>query len=386
MTARTLYPRSLWLFSVLGVPLGITFAALALVLFTDVGTLPFDRGDLWWLLGLIPLSGALFVYGAARRKRGLERFASSSLAPVLAASMSPGRQTLRAALLVLAVGLIIAAMIGPRWGIFMEKQKVQGIDIVVALDVSRSMLARDVAPNRLERAKREIRQQLTERAVFGGTNRLALLTFAGSTSLKVPMTTDHLTFRTRLEQLQIGSAPRGGTAIGEAIRAGIDLFARSPEGATKVLLLLTDGEDHEGAPEDAAKEAKDAGILVYTVGVGDPSRTVGAEVPIADAPDAKTLIHDGQIVFSKLDVTGLRAIAEAGGGAFAAVQDLYQLVNLLASKKKTELTVEERLRHKPQYQWFVALALLMLGLENTISDRRTAAMAMQRVWQQESTE
>ena len=386
MSRRKLYPLSTWVLWVLLLPLATLAMGIMLVGATDIGDLPFDNPGLWWTAGAVPLAGILFLYGLARRRGALPRFASDQLAPLLAARVSPTRQAVRAALCVLAVAMLSAAILGPRWGIYLEKQKVHGVDIVVAVDLSRSMLAGDLEPNRLERAKREIRQQLTERAVFRRAHRLALLAFAGSTSLRVPLTTDHLSFRSKLDGLTVGGIPRGGTAIAEALRDAADLFARSPEQATKVILLFTDGEDHEGGPVETAREIhEEQGIRVFTIGVGDPTRTVGAQVPTGGAGGSKPLLYDGQIVFSKLDVTGLRRIAEAGRGQYAPIQDLHVLVDGISSMWQTELSTEERQQHRPRYQWLVALALVLLGLETLIGERRPVTEELRRVWQQEGT-
>jgi len=385
VSRRELYPLSTWLFWVIAVPLSLTALGIVVVATTEIGELPFDNPGLWWLGGAVPVAGLLYLYGLARRRRALSRFASPQLVPLLAARVSPQRQAIRASLFVLATVMLVGAIVGPRWGIRLEKQKVYGVDVAVVVDVSRSMAAGDVDPNRIERAKREIRQQLTERAVFKRAHRLALLAFAGSTSLRVPLTTDHVSFRAKLESLSVGSMPRGGTAIGEALRDASDLFAKSPKEATKVVLLFTDGEDHEGGPIESAREIYERqGIRVFTVGVGDPSRTIGAEVPAEDGSSRKPLLYDGQIVFSKLDVSGLRAIAEAGHGQYAPVQDFHVLVDAVSDMWRSELTTEERKRHIPRYQWFVAAALILLGLESIIGECKPRADELQRVWQQEA--
>ena len=386
MSLQTLYPAWMWVLWVLIVPLVILAGGIAL-LATDIGDLPFDNPELWWLGAAVPLAGLIYLYGMTRRRRSIRRFTSSQLAPLLAARMSPGRQAFRAGLTVTAIVMLVAAILGPRWGIYMEKHKVHGVDIVVAVDVSRSMLAQDVEPSRLERAKGEIRQQLTERAVFQRAHRLALLAFAGTTSLKVPLTTDHLAFRSKLANLSMYSAPRGGTAITQAIHAATDLFAKSPEEASKIILLFTDGEDHEGNSIEAVKEAyENHGIRVFTIGVGDPARTVGAEVPASDAGDGKQVLYDGQIVFSKLDVVGLKEMAEAGHGEYAPVQDVHVLVDAISKMRQEELSAEERQRHKPRYQWFVAMALLLLGSVTMMKDyAKNDAGPPRRVWQAESS-
>lgn len=384
MNRRVLYPPALWSTWTMIVPFGVMALAALVVATSDAKTLVFDNPQLWWLGAVIPVTGLLWLYGVGRRRRALNAFASAQLAPLLASTVSPSRQAIRAGMTILAVVMIVSALIGPRWGMYLEKQRVFGVDVVVALDVSRSMLANDLQPNRLERAKRDLRQQLTERGAFKNAHRLGLLAFAGTTSLRLPLTTDHVAFRSKLDALRVGAVPRGGTAIAQAIAAAVDLFAKSPQQATKVVLLCSDGEDHEGGPVEEAQAAlKEYGIHVFTIGVGDPKRTVGAEVPAADGRVSKPLLHDGQIVFSKLDVEGLRTIANAGGGDYASIEELNRVVDKIANMRTTELTTEERVRHQPQYQWFVAVALLLLGLEMMIREvRPDTSNDLQRTWQQ----
>jgi len=382
---RTVYPIGPWLFWTLALPLAVVAMGAAITVSVDVQTLLFDHPHLWWLGGAVPLAGLLALYSMYRKRRILARFASNGLAPILTSTLSSSKQACRAGLFVLAVTCVVAGIIGPRWGIYLSKEKVRGVDVVVALDVSRSMLATDVAPNRLEAAKQRIRQQLTERTVFKRANRFGLVAFAGSTSLRLPLTTDTLAFRAKLEALSPSDVPRGGTAIAQAIRRSVDLFARSPEEATKVLLLVTDGEDHEGDPIAEAQLAwEEHGIRVYTVGVGDPSSAAGARVPESEQ-SSKPLLHDGQIVFSKLNVETLRQVASAGHGQYVAIEQLHQLVNAIAGMHQVELSTEDRIRHTPRYQWFVLAALLLLAAETIMRDVRTVdEKAPQRVWQQEA--
>jgi len=383
MNKEHLYRIRHWWFWVVVAPLVLAGAVLALAATVKTDVLAFDGSKYWWTAFAIPIGGLLLVYGAWRRRLSLDRFTSGMLAPLLASRYSPRRAVIRGALLVGTLAFIVAATLGPRWGMYLEKQKAYGIDVVVAFDVSRSMLVTDVTPNRLERAKRELRQQLVERGAFQQGSRLALIAFAGTTSLKVPLTTDHLAFQKKLDALNVGSVPRGGTAIAEAIRSGTDLLSKSPEHATKVILVVTDGEDHEGGPVEAAEAAhKEQNINVFCIGVGDASRTAGAEVP--GPQGGKPLLYDGQIVFSKLDVDQLRKISMAGGGTYAPLDELPRLVTRMASMKKTELSVEERVRHKPQYQWFLLAGMILLAIETMLSELRSvAADEPSRVWQLE---
>lgn len=386
MKPRTLYPIWLWSIWALMLPLALMAAAAAVVALSDVQTLVFDGAELWWVGVVVPIAGAATMYGVFRRRRALLRFAAVPVAPLLVTSIQPGRAAFRAGLFVVSLVLLAAALVGPRWGRYLEKQRVHGVDVVVALDVSRSMLAGDLQPNRLERAKQDLRQQLTERGAFRNAHRLGLIAFAGTTSLRLPLTTDHVAFRSKLDAVKVGSVPKGGTAIAQAIRKAVDLFERSPQDATKIILLVTDGEDHEGDPVAAAKEAwAGKGIRVYTIGVGDPNRTVGAEVPAGEGSAAKPLLHQGQIVFSKLDVEGLRRIAEGGGGEFSTIEALPRAVDRIAGMKGSELSTEERMRHRPQYQWFVAAAMLLLMIEGLLGEvGRVSTAAVQRTWQTEN--
>jgi Ca-activated chloride channel family protein len=368
----------------LGVPLLALLSGVAVFLFTELGDIPFDNPDLWWVSAVVPVAGGLLVLAALRRRRSLERFASPALAPVLTGGFQPQRQALRSGMLVLALLLLVAALLGPRWGMYVQKQEAYGVDVVVALDVSRSMLARDVEPSRLERAKREITAQLTERSIFGRGNRLGLLAFAGSTSMKVPLTLDHGFFESAVDRLDTASAPRGGTAIAQAIAEAGAFFRASPPEATKLIIVFTDGEDHEGDPVDEARRMyEEYGIRTYTIAVGDPTSPSGAQVPASPDPGAGPLVHDGQIVFSKIDVDGLRGIAEAGGGRFATVRDFHRVVEGIAELEQHHLTTEERMRHRPQYQWFLAGAIILLLAEPMISDRRRRVDGPIRLWQQE---
>lgn len=384
MKPRPVYPLGPWLFWALGLPLAGMVLGTTLVATVNVDTLLFDHPRLWWIGACVPLAGLIVVASVYRKRAMLSRFASGALSPLLARSVSPGKQALRRGLLVLAVMFISAGIVGPRWGIYLSKVKVRGVDVVVAVDVSRSMLAGDMPPNRLTVAKERVRQQLTERTVFRRANRFGLLAFAGSASLRLPLTTDALAFRVKLDALDTSSALRGGTAIAQAIRRASDMFARSPEEATKVLLVVTDGDDHEGDPTAEAQLAwEEHGIHIYTVGAGVANSTAGARVP--ESPGSgKPLLHDGQIVFSKLDVETLKKVATVAHGQYVPLEQLHQLVDAIADMHQSELSTEDRIRHTPRYQWFVLVALLLLAMETLTGESRPVSeTAPVRLWQQE---
>ncbi len=381
------YPRWTILTWTLILPAALIGLGLVVVVTTQVGDLPFDNGDLWWLVLGVPVASLLTLYSAARKRAALTKFASERLAPLLVTRFSPGRSAMRGGLRLIALIMLVAAILGPRWGMYLQEEEVRGIDVAVVVDVSNSMLARDVAPSRMANAKEQIRQQLTERSVFDGQHRLALMAFAGSTSTRLPLTTDQLAFREKLKSMRVHSVSRGGTDIGRAIDDATDLFTRSAEGATKIILLITDGEDQEGRAVEAAKRCYDEhGISVFTVGVGDSASTTGAQIPSSPDRAGKPLLYDGQLVFSKLDIEGLRKIAQAGHGRYTPLENLNLLVSALAGMRKTALSTEERMRHKPRYQYFLTLALILLAAETCLGERRPSAEErFERVWQQEAT-
>ncbi|MCH9058231.1 MAG: VWA domain-containing protein [Planctomycetes bacterium] len=361
-------------------------ALIALLLVADPEATSFDRLDLGWLAALSPAAGLMMYYGGVRRRRARAAFSSAKLAPLLTVRLSLARRAFRGGLVAVALLLTAAAVVGPRWGTYLEERKAFGVDIVVALDVSRSMYARDLSPNRIEHAKRVIRQQLAERSTLGGSNRLGLLAFAGNTSMKAPLSLDHTFFRNAVDRTHVGSAPRGGTAIAAAIREAANFFSASSEEATKIILVFTDGEDHDSDPVGAAREAYETdGVRTFMIGVGDMTSPTGAQVPESDAPGARPLLYDGQIVFSKPDVVGMRLIAEAGDGRYASLGDFPLLVDAIAEMQRTHLSTEHRVRHKPQYQWFLAAALVLLTLETMLGDAsRAAEPGPVRAWQQEA--
>lgn len=344
-------------------PCALLGSAVTIWALAGASELPLDGAGYAPWLAAIPAAGGLLIWSVVRRRRGVQQF-GGELAPALTATLDCGRSALRGGLNVLAILLTALALLGPRWGRGTERLTGFGVDIVVALDVSRSMWAQDVAPDRLTRAKREI-----ERLTLNPSNRLGLLAFAGSASMKVPLTLDQAFFRSALEKLDPSSAPRGGTAIAEAIYAAGDFFAASPEGATRVILVFTDGEDHEGDPVRAAQEVhEEYGAIVYAVGVGDPNLAAGAQVPV-EAGGKEPLVHEGQIVFSKLNMTALAQVAEAGGGEAVEVAAFRTVVERVEGLEKGKLVDEERLRYTPRYQLFLALGLGALTVQTLLAER-----------------
>jgi Ca-activated chloride channel family protein len=292
--------------------------------------------------------------------------------PTLAAligSADWARRRRKAALLTLATACLLLALVGPQWGFHWEDVKRRGVDLIIALDVSKSMLAQDVKPNRLERAKLAIQELIP---LLKG-DRIGLVVFAGTGFLQCPLTVDYGAFGLILADVSTDAIPRGGTSISQAIRTGLSGFEAS-QAESRALVLITDGEDHEGRAQAAADEAAKAGVKIFAVGIGTPE---GELVPVIDEQGSRTFLKDGEgrTVKSRLDESVLQRIALQTGGSYARATATAFGLDLLyreriATMKAQEQEAGRQKRHELRYQWPLALALLLLCAEMMLSDRR----------------
>lgn len=368
---------SIWL-TVAGGTLGLVLVGLSLWLTPIARALRLDAPQFAGLATIPLVALSLVLLAAVVRGKQLGRW-SGKLGGLLVQRLDPTREALRSALPIWAMVLLVAAILGPRWGHGAKPMESNGLDLVVAVDVSRSMLAQDVPPSRLERVKEEV-----ERLMLSPSNRLGLLAFAGSASMKCPLTLDYAFFRSQLENLEVNGAPRGGTALAEAIYAAGDFFSNRPVEGTRAVLLFTDGEDHEGDPYAAAQTVlHDQGVHVYTIIVGDPSRPAGAEVP---GREGRPLVYQGQIVYSKPDPDRLQRVATAGGGRCVALEDFRGLLRDLDRLERSRVQAQSGDIGDPIYQFFVAAALGLLTAQTLIGPwrRRAQREAFVRIWQQEA--
>jgi len=315
-------------------------------------------------LVLVPLLLAFFSWSFRRRQRDLARFVDVPLLTTVAPDLDPRRRRARAALSVLAAASMAVALAGPMWGFRWQEVRSEGIDLVIALDTSRSMLATDVAPNRLARAKLAIQDLLTE---LGG-DRVALIPFAGTSFVQCPLTLDRDALRESLEAIEVGIIPRGGTNLPAAIESSLEAF-EGRQGNHQAIVLITDGESHEGELDEAVTLAKDRGVKVFTVGIGTPD---GELIPAETGGYLKD--RKGQVVKSRLDEATLQKIAIDTGGVYlhAAGVDLglgslYRDHIATMDKRELESTMERRYEHR--YQLPLALALLLLAGELVIGER-----------------
>jgi Ca-activated chloride channel family protein len=321
----------------------------------------------WTLLALwfLPAAAGLLVYAQLKRSWAAQAFVDPVMAQRL---MPPGgmmRAWLKGSLTVLGLGLLIVAAAQPRFGVYFEQVVQRGADIVILLDVSKSMLAQDVGQSRLDKAKSDIRELLKRL----GRDRVGMVVFAGKPVVKSPLTTDHGFFLSVLERIDTDSAPRGGTRIGDGLRKCLALM---PEGSDRdrVVVLITDGEDHESSPQEAAEDAGKQGVRILAVGLGDA--TDGARIPFEDASGERGYVkYDGQEVWSKLDGALLKDITDATQGAYIpAGTKVYNLGQFyedhLAGLSRSEFREEERRQRKEQFQWFLFFGIALLVVELAI--------------------
>ena len=321
----------------------------------------------FWLLALLPLLAVFCLWALARRQRGLEAFASADMAPRLTGNVSRARQYLRYVLVLAGLGLLMLALTAPQFGAKLAMAQHRGIDLVIALDLSRSMLAQDLKPNRLERAKYQIRQLLD---LLEG-DRVGLVVFAGRAFVQCPLTLDYGTVRLFLDIVDTETVPVQGTAIGQALRLSKGLFAEE-DNQHKAILLFTDGEDHVTKPVGAAERAAAEGIRIFVVGLG----TAEGELIPAAAEGATGFHKDnkGNYVKTRLDQKTLVEIAAISEGAYfqSSLQgeELAALAAEITAMNQKDLGSRRHTQYKERYQIPLLMALVCFGAATWISERR----------------
>jgi Ca-activated chloride channel homolog len=323
---------------------------------------------LWLLLGIPPALVAFFWWSARVRERLLTQFVQARLLPTLTVGISPRRQRIRLGCLVLAVACLILALARPQWGYDWQEVKQRGLDIVVAIDTSKSMLAEDIAPNRLARAKLAA-LDLMQRAK---ADRLGLVAFAGTAFLQCPLTIDDVAFRQSVESLDVNTLPQGGTAIAEAISTALTAFKEGD--SYKILVLFTDGEDHDSGAVEAAEKAAKEGLRIYTIGIGTQE---GEILRVKDARGNSDYVRDehGDVVKSHLNQQLLQQIAGATEGGFylplrgAKVIDTLYDQGLAALPKSQHQEKFIRQYHE-RFYWPLAMAIVLLLFEMLFPERK----------------
>lgn len=319
-----------------------------------------------WLV----VAGAVFCIWAFRRRRqDMERFAESRLLGAITPSLYPARQKVRVLVILFALVMIIVALMRPQWGFEWKEVRRSGLDILIALDTSRSMLAEDVKPNRLERSRLAVRDLIRK---LGG-DRVGLIAFAGNAFLQCPLTSDYDGFLLALNDLDVNTIPEGGTSLASTIRVALESFSGGKK-KYKVLIIISDGEDHEGTAHEMAEKAKAEGIKVFTIGIGTRE---GELIPITDESGSRGFLKDsgGIVVKSRLDEELLQNIALTTGGSYVRSSQTAFGLDLIYDEQLSKMDKEqenERMvkKYHERFEFPLVAALILLCLEPLIRERR----------------
>ncbi len=327
----------------------------------------FAHPEYFYLMLVIPVFIVLFVISRISRNRSLRLFGSRALISQLMPSVSGNRPIIKFLLWMIALSMIISALAQPQFGSKLLTLKRKGVELIIALDVSNSMMAEDIKPNRLERAKRAI-AKLTERL---RNDKLGLIVFAGQAYVQLPITTDYVSAKLFLDAINTSVVPVQGTAIGAAIEMATKSFTPNFAGS-KAIIIITDGENHEDDAIGAAKAAAEKKIIVHTIGMGLPQ---GAPIPVGGA-GSSDFLKDKQnnIVVTKLDEVMLTEIATAGGGTYIRANNaevgLNNLFNEIEKMEKSELNSRDYSEYDDQFPLFLIIALSLILLDFMILDRK----------------
>lgn len=334
-----------------------------------------NSGYLTIILAPSILVALFYMFAARQRRRRIEKFADRSLLASIAPSMSKARRVIKAILVISAVTLALIALARPQWGFEWQEVKRSGLDMLIAIDVSKSMLATDVKPNRLERSKFAVKDLIKK---LNG-DRIGLVAFAGTSFLQCPLTIDYNGFLLSLDDLGVGTIPRGGTSISSAINEAVGVFSASPGAAPdekkyNVLVIVTDGEDFEGDALAAAKQAAEKKIKIFCVGVGTLD---GELVPVSTEYGPKEYLSDkaGNIVKTRLNEDILKQVAISTGGSYVhAIQSEFGLALLydksISRLEKRDIDAKMKKHYQERFQYFLAIAAFLLMLDLVVPESK----------------
>lgn len=336
---------------------------------------------LWWLI-TIPVFVVAYVICTKRKQRQLTAFGDPELMAQLMPDASKSRPIWKFSLLIVALILLIIAVARPQYGQQEKTIKRQGIEVMVALDVSNSMLAEDVAPNRLDRAK-QILSKMIDNMV---DDKVGLVVFAGDAFTQLPITCDYVSAKMFLNTITPNLIPTQGTAIGAALQTAITSFGPQESDAGRAIILITDGENHEDDAIAAAEKANELGIQVFVIGIGKPE---GAPIP---KPGTNDYFKDraGQVVVSRLNEDMCKKIALAGNGIYVRCDNTNTAMRALQPEldrvATTELETTIYADYNEQYQSFVLIALLLLMIEFFILSRKNHRLARMDLFKENNKE
>jgi len=337
----------------------------------------FANSEFLYFLLLIPAVVILWIINEYRRKKAIYRLGENNMVKSLMPEASRYRPAVKMVIQCIAIAVLSIMLSRPQFGSKLEEVKRMGVEVIIALDVSNSMLAQDIQPNRLERAKQAI-SRLVETL---DNDRLGLIVFAGDAYTQIPVTTDYISAKMFLSTISPQIVPRQGTSIGSAIDLGIRSFSQSME-KSRAMIIITDGENHEDDPVAKAKEAAEKGIVIYTIGIGSPEG-----VPISINSGNRTEFMkdpDGNTVITKLDENILKGIAVAANGKYVRANNsnigLDQIFNDIRKLKKQELEGTVYTEYNEQFQIFAGISLLLLLADFLIMERKNRRLANLRLF------
>jgi Ca-activated chloride channel family protein len=319
-----------------------------------------------WLMAAIVF---FFIWSYKKRKRDMELFAHKDLLNDLTGSLDRKRQKLKGYFVMGSLILIIFSLMRPQWGFEWKEVTRSGLDILIALDTSNSMLAEDVKPNRLERSKFAIRDLMKK---LQG-DRIGLIAFAGNAFLQCPLTVDYSGFALSLDDLDVNTIPKGGTSLSDAVRVAIDSYEGGKK-QYKVLVVITDGEDHEGSLMEWAEKAKEKGIKIFAIGIGTKE---GELIPIRGESGGITFLKDrkGNVVKTRLDEASLQNLSLTTGGSYVKATNKEFGLDLIYEEKLSQMEKREIKntmvkRYEERFQISIILALILLCIEPFIIERK----------------
>ncbi|MDO6817944.1 VWA domain-containing protein [Zobellia sp. 1_MG-2023] len=329
-----------------------------------------DEKIYFYLLAIIPVIIVLFVLLQLWKKRTQKKFAETQLLKRLSPDKSNFKSGLKLLFFLLGLAFLTLGLVNPKIGTKLETVKREGVDVVFAVDVSKSMLAEDIAPNRLEKAKRLVSEIINQLA----SDRIGIIAYAGQAFPQLPITTDYGAAKMFLQSMNTDMLTSQGTAINEAINLATTYY-NDEEQTNRVLFILSDGEDHsEGDAKDAVEKAVEEGIRIFTIGVG---KTKGAPIPIKRNGVVESLKKDsqGEVVITKLNEDVLIDIAEEGNGEYingANTEEAVEYIkDQLLQMDKKEFEAKQFAEFKDQFQWFLGIGLLFLLLDIFVLNKRT---------------
>jgi Ca-activated chloride channel homolog len=329
----------------------------------------FAEPDFFYALLLIPLFVSIFIMMMFWKLRAIRRFGDSALVVRLIPDMSKNRMVVKFLLIIFAYILIVFGLANPQIGSKLQTMERKGIDLVIAIDVSESMLAQDIKPNRLQRARQAVTRLVDELQ----NDRIGIVVFAGRAYTQLPITNDFSAVKLFLSNISTEIVPVQGTAIAEAINMSVDLFDENQH--EKAIIIISDGEDHEGDIAEAVKRAVSQNIRIFTVGMGLPE---GAPIPVYDRRGNQQGFkrdRSHNIVISGLDENMLREIAASGDGKYVRANNaqvgLKLIFEEISQLEKTEFESRTFTDYEDRFQYLLAPALLLLILEFLIFERRS---------------